>query len=175
MRIFIACSSSTELAEKYLNLATSVCQKITNNNTLVFGTYSKSMMGRCFQAFKNNNIMAVSLKEYQEDFKNMPLLNITLVDNVFDRLKFIYNNSDLFLILPGGTGTYSELLGIIEQFKTNKQNKKLIIYNYEGFYDKLIDFIKDKQKEKFVHEEDLNNMIIIDNLKELEENVYERN
>ncbi len=130
MNLFIGSSSSEDIDDEYLTLAydaASLASKYAD--TLVFGTYSKSMMGECYNVFKDKNIIAVSLNEYAGDFKNMPYLNINIVDSTFDRLKFIYKNSDIFLILPGGLGTYSELFGILEELRNNNDSKKLILYN----------------------------------------------
>jgi uncharacterized protein (TIGR00730 family) len=170
MNLFIGCSSSLDIDDKYLNIAYDVASLATKySNTLVFGTYSKSMMGECYNVFKNKNIIAVSLEYYKEDYPNMPGLNIHTVTNNFDRLKFIYDSSDVLLILPGGTGTYSELFGIIEELKTNKRNKKLILFNYEGFYDKLIDFLKININKGFILDSDMENINIVNTIEELEE------
>ena len=51
--------------------------------------------------------------------------------------KNIYDNSDIFLILPGGFGTISEIFNLIEEYRIDDK-KRIIIYNLDGYYDDLI-------------------------------------
>ena len=74
----------------------------------------------------------------------------------------------MFLFLPGGTGSLGELFGLMEEIKTNKNQKKIIIYNYEGFYNELFDYIDLLSKRGFAYEKELNKLIIVKNINELE-------
>lgn len=171
MKIFIGCGSNLLINDKYLSETKNICQKLCNlNNTLVFGAYSKGMMGETYHTFTENNkeVLGITLKEYQDDLINLPDAKIEIVDNSFDRLKEVYKESDMFLILPGGSGTLAELFGLMEENKTNKLNKKIIIYNYQGFYDDLINYLKKLEQENMVYPNELNKLIIVKTREELE-------
>ena len=55
-----------------------------------------------------------------------------------DRMREIYNKSDIMLFLPGGIGTYTELFSSIEEHRTKEDNKLLILYNDDFFYTPII-------------------------------------
>jgi len=57
--------------------------------------------------------------------------------------------SDAFIILPGGYGTFEEI-GQIIGGKVNKlYDKPIAIFNYDGFYDTLIKFLDEMQQKDF--------------------------
>jgi uncharacterized protein (TIGR00730 family) len=53
------------------------------------------------------------------------------------------DQSQAFLILPGGIGTYEELFEVWTGRQTGSHSKPILIANLNGFYDKLLDFVKD--------------------------------
>ena len=179
MKIFVASGSNERIENKYLELTKNVCEKLCELDlSLVFGTYDKGMMGICYNTFKKNNkeIIGITIDAYQESnlkFKDIELIEL---DSSFKRLEYIFNESDMFLFLPGGTGALGELFGIMEELKTSKNQKKVLIYNYNGFYDKLFEFINLLDERGFAYKEELNKLIIINSIEELEREIKnERN
>ena len=171
MRIFIGSGSNDNIRDDYLKMTKNVCDMLCNlDYSLVFGAYSKGMMGVCYNTFISNNkkVLGVTLKEYADDLNNLKGMDYVIVDNSFKRLEYIYNESDIFLILPGGTGSLGELFGLMEENKTNKLDKKIIVYNYKGFYNELIDYIKKLKIKGFTYQDELDKLIIVDNIKILE-------
>ena len=105
------------------------------------------MFGKIINNFKSNKIYLYTLKLYNEEVdKN---IKCTYLDTTFDRTKEIYNNSDKLLFLPGGTGSLSEILSMLEEKRTISSNKEIIIYNQDGYYYDLIKFITKLIKNKF--------------------------
>lgn len=180
MNIFIGCSSSVNIAEEYLKLTKSLTSKLTELPlNLVFGASSSSMMGICYQAFKSKKITAVTVKEYQEDLKNLPLAESLIVDNTFQRINKIFELSDIFLILPGGSGTLAEFFSLLEEFRTSKPDKLFLIYNYRGYYNQLLALLDNIIEQKFATEELKKYFHVINEEDEIirliKERFYERN
>ena len=174
MKIFIGSGSNPLIDNDYLNETEKICQKLCDLNcSLVFGAYSKGMMGKCFQTFSANykEILGITLEAYHDDLINLPNMKVIETDTSFKRLEYIFNESDLFLILPGGTGTLNELFGLMEENKTNKHNKKIIIYNYKGFYNELLDYFKILKDKGFAYGNELNKLVIMDNINDLEREI----
>lgn len=172
MKVFIASGSNEKIPEEYLKETKDVCKMLCDlDYSLVFGTYSKGMMGVCYNTFKENkkDILGITIDAYHDDLKNFSSIKVLELDTSFKRLEYIYNESDIFLFLPGGTGSLSELFAIMEELKTNKNQKKIIIYNYNGFYNELLDYIDILNKRGFTYKNEINKLIIIENKKELEE------
>lgn len=172
MKVFIASGSNENIKEEYLKETKSVCQILCDlDYSLVFGACLNGMMGVCYNTFKENkkDILGVTIDAYHDDLKYFSSIKILETDTSFKRLEYIYNESDIFLFLPGGTGSLSELFSIMEELKTNKIQKKIVLYNYNGFYNELLDYINILNKYGFIYENEIGKIIIIENKKELEE------
>ena len=58
-------------------------------------------------------------------------------------------NSDFVVILPGGLGTLDEFFEILTWKQLGLHEKKIIIININGFWDKLIELLDDLVKNEF--------------------------
>ncbi|CCE82318.1 Piso0_002038 [Millerozyma farinosa CBS 7064] len=74
----------------------------------------------------------------------------TLVKDMHTRKRMMGEEADAFVALPGGYGTLEELMEVVTWFQLNIHNKPIIIYNVDGFYDGLMQFIQDAIKSEFV-------------------------
>ena len=169
MKVFIGCSSSEKIEDKYIKLAYNVAKAIAKgNNTLVYGGASYSMMGECYKAFseESKNIIAIMAEKYKEDLVNLTLSNNFLVKTSLERIFKIYEESDAFVLLPGGVGTVEELFSILEENRTNTW-KKVIVFNYEGFYDFIINWLNANVNTGFVNECDIDKIKIVNTNEEL--------
>ena len=119
--------------------------------TLLFGSSENGMMGAVYRVFRENGCKVISvlpkdncgmLTEVEADEK-------VYVSKTIDHIKYLVNTGDLTIILPGSFGTLSELMTSIQCKKLGEHNKKIIIYNINGFYDKILEQFKDIEKEKF--------------------------
>jgi len=171
MKIFIGCSSKNEIDKKYLDLTEKVCEDLSQNNDLVFGADSNGMMGICYDVFKKHKkqITAIVNKKYEYCLNTIDCDKTVVVNDTFDRTQMIYNESDILLILPGGIGTFAELLSILENLRNSNDSKKLIIFNYENYYDNLLGMLNIGVNQKFINKDDLKYINIISSLEELRE------
>ena len=72
----------------------------------------------------------------------------------------MYNNSDAFIVLPGGIGTIDEVFDVIATNILTKKNKLLILLNYKNFWDTLIKLLNTNIKQKYSKKEIMNNIKI---------------
>lgn len=70
---------------------------------------------------------------------NLTALHVT--DSMHERKAMMEELSDAFIALPGGFGTFEELLESITWVQLELHNKPIILYNIDGYYEKLIEFI----------------------------------
>jgi uncharacterized protein (TIGR00730 family) len=168
MKVFIGCGSNPDIKKGYLEETKLICDLLCQKGyDLVFGSYSKGMMGVCYNTFIKNKrlVYGMNLEIYNDDLINLEKEKVFNFKDTFTRLKETYNLSDVFIILPGGTGTISELFGIMEEMKNNKTDKKIIVYNYLNYYDNLFKIFDNSD---FIYSRDKDNLIIVNNLKDLE-------
>ncbi len=153
MKIFISLSSRTNINEEYIKDADYISDALAHlNYDLIVGVaMNKGMPGVVLQNFNKNgrNIDLITMKKYKEDPNEFSYVNFSYVENTFDRTKEIYFRSDALLLMPGGTGTMSELFSLLEQIRTDESGKKIIIYNKNNHYENLINQIKKCIEERF--------------------------
>lgn len=171
MKVFIASGSNENIPKEYLDETEKICQLLCDLDlSLVFGTYSKGMMGVCYQTFKENNkdILGITIDAYHETNINFKDIKVIETDSSFKRLEYIFKESDIFLFLPGGTGSLGELFGLMEELKTSNLQKKIIIYNYKGFYNGILDYLNILSNRRFAYQKELDKLIIVDTKEKLE-------
>lgn len=174
MKVWIT-SSSRVNDEKYLEIARSVANVLSKfGYDLLCGGISSSMMKEIYNVFskENRNISCVTLKCYNEVFDCFEPI---YVDNTFDRTKTLYDMSDVIIFLPGGTGSLSEIFACLEEYRTLDSNKRLILYNEDGFYNTLISSLDNLIKLGFNNKSILEKIEIVNTIDELKErmNNYE--
>lgn len=170
MKVFIASAYSTKL-EEYLKLASDVSEVFASRKfDLMFGAANESMMGACYKAFVkyNRKIIACTVPKYEKDFKKIPKAKCIKVKDTLLRFKKLYFESDYTVILPGGIGTLAEFTCALEEFRASLGNKKIILVNYNGFYDKIIKWMKENIETGFISKDLFEQFIIIKKVNEIE-------
>ena len=179
MEVFIATSSSNTIDPKYLLLARETSKYFTSRNfNLVFGGASFSMMGETYHAFaeEGKEIEAFTVEKYADDLKGLPKANCHLVSDTLTRFKWMFDISEVIVILPGGIGTLAEFASALEEYRTVNKKKLIILYNFDGFYDKIINWMNETKANGFLSESLFNDFKIVnthDELKEIVDNYLE--
>ena len=70
------------------------------------------------------------------------------------------------MILPGGTGTLSELFSFLEENRTKKKKKSIYLLNWNGFYNELIVFLQKLQQERFREDDILEEICMVKSVEE---------
>lgn len=145
MKIFVSCSSQDSVSDKYIDETKEIAKIIQKDNSLVFGASNHGLMGIVYREFLKNNrqIIGICYRIYEEFLKELKLDKVIMVDSLDESNKALIDNSDVLLFLPGAYGTFSELITSLELKRTHIHDKKIIIYNMDGFYD---DFISEIHK-----------------------------
>ena len=142
MRLFIGCSSSDSLDSEIVSDCRELVEDIASipGVDLVYGAYNQGLMGVCYDAFQKQGkkIIGVTPKIYEDDIDSFLLDEFYLTDTTIERFHKIYEESDVFLFLPGGIGTFSEFFNAVEEHRTMKDDKRIILYNGTYFYTPMI-------------------------------------
>ena len=92
---------------------------------------------------------------------------LIIVDSMAERKKILEDMADGFIAMPGGYGTLDELFEAAVLVQLRVYDKPVAIYNVNGYYDKLLVFLKHAVDEGFIQRPHLDNLIVSDNPKEL--------
>lgn len=80
------------------------------------------------------------------------LTQMHMVDSMHERKQIMYDNSDVFVILPGGFGTLDEMFEVITWHQIGIHTKKVVIYNHLGYWDHLVALMDNIINTKFAKE-----------------------
>ncbi|WP_294007394.1 TIGR00730 family Rossman fold protein [uncultured Methanobrevibacter sp.] len=157
MRICLYGSGSRKIDEIYTDVAyelgTLIAQK---GHTLVFGGGNTGMMGACAHGVHDNNGKSIGIApEWIGNFEPIcqDCSEFIYVDTMDDRKNKFVENSDAFIISPGGIGTLDEFFEIITLRKLKRHNKEIVIFNINGFYDTMIKMIDEMSEKGFLYKQ----------------------
>ena len=138
----IYCSSSNFLEKKYYKLASKIGDFLGKQKIPIFyGGGKVGMMGEISKSAINSGGKVTGIIPKFLNNKEIINYNISktiIVNTMSDRKMKLFELGDSFLILPGGSGTIEEATEIISWKLLGLHNKKIIILNYENYWDSLI-------------------------------------
>lgn len=132
-----------------------------NGIRLVFGGGNVGLMGTVANAALANGGHVTGITTHDVVAKQEPLhtnLNhFEIVNGVNERKQKMFELSDAFIILPGGTGTLNELTDIMTMQQIGETNKPLFFMNTKNFWGPFARLLVHMKKHGFfVHPEDYN-------------------
>ncbi len=145
-----------------------------NGIRMVFGGGDVGLMGTVATAALKNggNVIGVSTDDViamQEPAHEE--IDVQVVDGVNERKQIMFEESDGFIILPGGIGTLNEMTDILTMQQIGETNKPLFILNTNGFWNPLTRLIKHMKKNGFVVKTDNYNIFSADTVAELKKQI----
>jgi uncharacterized protein (TIGR00730 family) len=83
-----------------------------------------------------------------------------IVKDMHERKAMMAQLSDGFIAMPGGLGTLEELFEMLTWAQLGIHAKPIALYNVDGFYDRLVDFVAHAREEGFVHPANAERMMV---------------
>lgn len=82
---------------------------------------------------------AIIVKNSDEENNIHPIVDRPeFVDSTSERKRFFLKNFNVIIALPGGLGTHDEIFYFLMESKCGNWNGKIILVNFNGFFDPLI-------------------------------------
>ena len=148
MNVGIMCGSrDTASMESRLNNSRAVSEIADMGYTFVMGAGETGSMRDVKEILRENGNMLITVgNKFELDRTNADVK--VEVSSTFERAERLYENSDVIIFLDGGTGTMSEFYSFLNnKIETNDDKTKLVLYNKEGYYNKVIDDLRRRYKE----------------------------
>ncbi len=171
MKICIFCGSASGVNPKHITASQDLMKIFAAKKIdLVYGGAAIGVMGELA-----NNLMSLGGNVYgvipqrlmKKEVAHAGLTKIHVVSDMHERKKMMYDISDGFLIYPGGLGTMDELFEIMTWRQLGYHSKPIALYNSDGYYDPLIQFIDHAVKEGFVSPAHRELLFVSDSLTEV--------
>ena len=124
--------------EKAIQLVQSLAQQ---GFGLVYGGASIGLMGQVADAMIEHGGEAVGvIPEFMLDYEiaHSKLTELHIVQSMHERKALMAERACAFVALPGGLGTFEEILEIATWGQLNQHQKPMMLYNVNNFYDPLI-------------------------------------
>ncbi len=178
MRFTISSSSNDSIDTKYKDSAKHLLDYLVTipNAELNWGSCSISIMGLCYETFKNANlpIHGYTTSKYADDIDNLPSADHKIFDTTYDLKKAILTDADVIIMLAGGTGTISEFFGHLEEIRSNDANKVLVVWNEDHSFDSTLELVRDLVNRNFNNETIYNYFRVANNIDEFKNILKEK-
>ena len=127
----------------------------SNGFSLVYGAGATGCMGAVARGVKEQGgfVMGITpdfIGEFEDIFD---CDNKVMVDTMAERKTLMEKHADVFFIAPGGIGTMDEFFQVLTLKYLKRIDVPIVVINLDGFYNSLIDLIKDLTRQGAVTEE----------------------
>jgi uncharacterized protein (TIGR00730 family) len=163
-RICVYCGSLPGDRPEYVTAATDFGRTLARRGIgLVYGGGNIGLMGAVAKSVlaEGGNVIGVipsSLMEKELGLRECTELRV--VHSMHERKQMMVDLSDGFVALPGGIGTYEELLETFTWQQLAFHDKPIGILNTAGFYDHLLAFLKHSTESHFMRPEHLDSLLV---------------
>lgn len=159
MRICVYCASSARAPVHFGDAAYELGRLLAANKvTVVFGGGKGGSMARLADGVHTGKgsivgVMPRFMKDLEWGYAGLE--SVVWTDGMAERKALLLEGTDAVVALPGGCGTFEELLEVITLKRLCLYLKPIVIVNQEGFYDPLLALFKRSVQEHFMDERHL--------------------
>lgn len=142
--ICVYCGASENVDSAHIDLAISVGECIAKNNCrLVYGGGSTGLMGACARATHESGgqvfgVITGFLRDQEVLFDKIPHEIVVTMRQRKDRLM---EESDAFIVLPGGVGTLEEMSEVLSWLRLNILDKPIVLLDPTDFWDPITELL----------------------------------
>jgi len=135
--VCVYCGSSETTKPEYLDLATRFGAALAANGLrLVYGGGAVGLMGRCARAAHEAGgevlgIMPRFLERREIVYADVPH---RMVDTMHERKHIMFEESDAFVVLPGGIGTLEEAVETLSWRRLDLHKKPVVFLSEDDFW-----------------------------------------
>ncbi len=168
MNICVFGSASDEIGKIYIEAVEKLGEGLAvRGHDLVFGAGECGLMGAAARGFKRKGarLIGVVPEYFKENLIETLCLDcdeLIYTKTMAQRKQTMINRSDVFVVTPGGMGTFDELFEIITLKQLDMLFKPIILYNINGYYDDMKKMIDTAISQKFIKERARNKYVCID-------------
>ena len=171
MKLCIYGASSNAIDNSFLDAGETLGSAIaTRNHSVVFGGGAAGLMGAVARGAhkQGGEIIGICPSFFNVDgalFENCSQMIYT--ETMRERKQLLEEMSDAFIITPGGIGTFDEFFEIYTLRQLGVHQKPIAIYNTNGYYDSLVDMLKNAINKDFMPNTNMDLLFISDNPDEI--------
>jgi len=141
-----------------------------NNLGLVFGGGGRGLMGQVASGALSANGSVIGIIPHQLEMQEglvEHLSEIHYVQTMSARKQLMDEFANAYVIIPGGVGTLDEFFEVWATAQTGFHEKLIILANWSGYYDGLINFLKHSVAQGMMSTSHFEKINIVSNLEEV--------
>lgn len=154
MKIGIFCSANENIDPDFFSLTKELGEWMASEgHTLVFGGTNMGLMDCVAKAVHEggSSVVGVVPTIVEKNGRASRYNDVEIpCDNLSDRKDILLLQSDIIIALPGGIGTLDEVFSVAASHTIAYHNKKVILYNMKGFWNKLIETLDKLETDGFI-------------------------
>ncbi len=170
-KVCIFCGSRDGANQEWVNLAKTLGAELAKRSwPLVYGGSNSGLMGAVANGTLEAGGAAIGIipKNLTNDEHVHPGLTETyFVQSIRERKDMMSDLSDAFVTIPGGIGTMEEFFELWTAKHVGYHNKPVILVNWDGYFDPLIEFISSGHQDGFITESHLKRILIVNTIDEI--------
>ena len=156
MNVCLYGASSNELDAKYITATEALGEVLAKaGHGLVYGADGCGLMGAAARGMTRfgGHIVGVA-----PEFLNVDGIlyehcdELVLTETMRQRKQIMEERSDAFIVTPGGIGTYEEFFEIYTLKQLGRHQKPIVMFNVDGFFDRLYEILQGLVKDGFMRE-----------------------
>lgn len=156
MKICVFGAASFEIDQKYINLVEELGEMLAKRgHELVFGAGGNGLMGAAARGVRKQNgkIYGVIPNFFKDEIIEAiydQCDQLIFTETMAQRKTKMEDLADAFIIVPGGIGTFEEFFEVLTLKQLGRHTKPIVIYDIDGYYKKLEEFLDYSINEKFI-------------------------
>lgn len=170
-KITVYCGSRKGNSSIFETAAIALAQEMINRDlSLVYGAGRVGLMGVIADEMLRGGKEVTGIipqKLVDREVAHKGCTDLIIVETMRDRKWLMAEQGDGFIAMPGGIGTLEELFEIMTLNQLHYIQKPLALYNVDGYYNKLLDFLDHGMKQGFLYPEQESLLIVSDDPKDL--------
>lgn len=173
MRICVYGAASFSIDDEYIKRVEELGEQMTKRgHSLVFGGGANGLMGAAARGVKREGGYVLGVIPTFFDDENIEGVypecdKLIETKTMRERKQIMEDNSDAFIVAPGGVGTFEEYFEILTSKQLCRHNKPIVLFNVNNYYSELNVMMQAAVDKKFVRADCLRLYKVTDNLEEL--------
>lgn len=171
MNICLYGASSNSIAKSYINPTEELGAKIAEGgHTLIYGGGAAGLMGAAARGAYSRGGKIIGIVP---SFLNVDGILFDKCDEMIftetmrERKQLMEESSDAFIMTPGGVGTFDEFFEILTLKQLGRHSKPIAVFNINGYFDSLIEQLKNAVHKQFMNPESFELCMFTDNADKL--------
>lgn len=140
--VCVFCGSRDGHSPEYATAAEATGKMIAEQGwRLVYGAGDVGLMGRVARSNQiagGTTFGVIPIHLFEREVGKRDLSTFVVTENMHERKKVMYMNSDAIVVMPGGAGSLDEFFEVLTWRQLGLHEKPILLLNVDGFWDPLI-------------------------------------